>query len=276
MEGHRAKLQSENDFDVSPFCMESSEARRLFTLNSREEKRLEKVRKNLEKQRAAEEKRFVKAQKDALVHFVDSRKRNSKAKVGIYEETKNNVWQPWTASQEQLLFSSSGNWDPQNTGAGKNYQRIGKHSQKVGIDYSPYVASNSFSVLPDMQRILASEGNFIQRSRSWSNQGKPNFRFLNKVGRDKVTGKQANDSAQRSLIQENYTEATGSEIKRKEASLSDVLPPVVLPPLHSQKNKTLKEITRRGTLKKNNQVKKEELWDGLEDCRYIRPYLKDK
>lgn len=278
MEGHMEKIKSENDFDSKSFIVESSEARRIFAMNSREEKRLEKVRKNLEKQRAIEEKRLLKDQKDAVIRFF--RKRNSGAKVGAFNKlTTGSVSQPRMASQEQLS-SRSGNWDaqvdPKNLRADKNYQHNGMHCRRADIGYN-HIASNSFSVFPDVQNILASEGNLAQRSRSWSNQERANLRFSHKVGNDSIKGKKPKGSAQpqKSLIHKNFTEEFESETKRKETSLSDVLPPVILPPLHSQKNKTLKE-KRRGSLRKKEQVKKEELWDGLEDCRYIRTYLKKK
>ena len=278
MEGHTIKPKSENDFGIA-FTLESSEARKICTLNSREEKRLEKVRKSLEKQRKAEEKRLLKAQKEAVSNYFDSRRRNSTGKIDVRDRlTTNTVSQVWMTSPQDQVSLRSGNWGPQNLITKKNSSKHkGKHTRKVGFDYS-HTASNSFSVFPDMQRILASEGTFVQRSRSWSSEAsRPKFCFLtNKVRNDEIKEKQPNYSAQRSFIHENSPEVDENLEKRKETPLSEVLPPVVLPPLHSQKNKTLTE-KRLVTLKKKDQLGKEELWNGLEDCRYIRThYFKNK
>ena len=269
MEEKPAKPKSENDFDIKSFIVESSEARRIFALNSREEKRLERERKKLEKQRVAEEKRLVKAQKDAVTHFVHSRKRISAVKVGVYRELKANT----VSSSPEIPSSNSGKWDSQSFMAEK-YK--GKHSRKVGSVHN-HIASNSFSVFPDMQRILASEGNLIQRSRSWSDQWRPrNFRSQRESERNKTTGKLTQHSAEKSLTHKDSTGAVTSKTERKETSLCDVLPPVVLPPLHSQKNKLLGKKPLHRNLNKWAQNEKEELWNSLENCRYLRTYSKNK
>lgn len=266
MERHTVKSSAESFY--IPFSLDNSEAKRICTLNAREEKRLEKVRKNLEKQRIAETKRLLKAQKDITNHLFASRK-----VVSLHSAGKVNVLHrmnpAWTGTSQELLSSlRSGHLDPQCLIPEKsNSESKGKYSQKVGIDYSN-MASVSYSVLPRMRRIMASEGNFIQRCRSWSSRARPNLRFLgNKVSDEKVITKHSNSPAQRSFIHENSTDAVVSETK--ERSLSEVLPPVILPPLHSQKEKTLK-----GKRHVAFQMKNEELWDGLEDCRYIRTYIK--
>ena len=272
MEEKPAKPKSENDFDNKSFIVESSEARRIFALNSREEKRLQRERKKLEKQRATEEKRLVKAQKDAVIHFLNSRKRISAVKVGVYRElTSNAVSQPCMSSPE-VLSSSSGKRDSHSVMA-ENYK--GKQSRKVGSVHN-HIASNSVSVFPDVQRILASEANLIQRSRSWSDQWRPrNSRSQKESERDKVTVKRTQHLAQQSLTHENSTGEVKSKTERKETSLCDVLPPVVLPPLHSQKTKPLGKKPLR-SLNKWAQIEKEELWNGLENCRYLRTYSKKK
>lgn len=273
MEEKPAKPKSENDFDIKSFIVESSEARRIFALNSREEKRLQRERKKLEQQRAAEEKRLAKAQKDAVTHFVHSRKRISAVKVGVYRKLKANTVSPPCMSSPEIPSSNSGKWDSQSFMAEK-YK--GKHSPKVGSVHN-HIASNSFSVFPDMQRILASEGNLIQRSRSWSDQWRPrNFRSQKESERNKTTGKLTQHSAEKSLTHKDSTGAVTSKTERKETSLCDVLPPVVLPPLHSQKNKLFGKKTLRRNLNKRAQNEKEELWNSLENCRYLRTYSKKK
>ena len=276
MEEKPAKPKAENDFDIKSFIVESSEAKRIFALNSREEKRLQRERKNLEKQRVAEEKRLVKAQKDAVTHFVHSRRRISAVKVDVYRELKateaNTVSQPCMSSPE-IMSLSSGKRDSQSFMTEK-YK--GKHSRKVG-SVRNHIASNSVSVFPDMQRILASEGNLIQRSRSWSDQWRPrNFRSQKESERNKMTGKLTQHLAEKSLTHKDSTGAVKSKTERKETSLCDVLPPVVLPPLHSQENKLLRKKTLRRNLNKWAQNEKEKLWNGLDNCRYLRTYSKKK
>lgn len=258
-----------------PHSLDSSKARRIFTLNTHEEKRLEKVRWNLEKQRMAETKRFLKAKKDIIIHHFGFRKVHSAGQVGVHNRllTMNSAC---TISQE-LLPSRSGYLDPQWFIPEKsNSKSKGKcTSQKVGTDCSD-TTSVSFNVLPHTRRILVSEGNLdlMQRCRSWSSRARPNFRCLgNKVDNDKVITKRSNSPAQKNFIHENYSDAT--ENKGKEKCLSEVLPPVSLPPLHLQKEKTVKD-KRCATLTVTEKVRNEKLWDGLEDCRYLRTYEKNK
>lgn len=275
MEHHTAKSSKEST-DIQ-FSLDNSKARRIFTLNTHEEKRLEKVRWNLEKQRMAETKRFLKAQKDTIVHHFASRKVHSAGEVDFHDRflKMNSAWVTWKS--EELLSSGSSHLDPQCLISEKNNVKCkGKYSQKVGIDYSN-TASVSYSVLPRMRRNLASEGNLLQWFRSWSSRARPSFRFLsgNKVDNDKVITKQSNSPTQKNFIHENSRDEIVSESEVKERSLSEVLPPVSLPPLHSQKEKTLKE-KQRVTLTAKERVSHKELWDGLKDCRYIRTYVRDK
>lgn len=275
MKRHTAKTSADST-DIQ-FSLDSSKARRIFTLNTHEEKRLEKVRWNLEKQRMAETKRFLKAQKDTIVHYFASRKVHSAGKVDIHDRflKMNSAWA--TSKSEELLSSGSSHLDPQCLIPEKNnFKCKGKYSQTVGIDNSN-TTSLSYSVLPHMRRNLVSEGNLIQWFRSWSSRARPSFRYLsgNKVDNDKVITKQSNSPTQKTFIHENSRDEIVSEIEVKERSLSEVLPPVSLPPLHSQKEKTLKE-RHRVTLTTKEKVRNKELWDGLKDCRYIRTYVRDK
>ena len=274
MERHTARSSAERT-DIS-LSLESSKARRIFTLNTHEEKRLEKVRWSLEKQRMAETKRFLKAQKDTIVHHFASRKIHSAGKVDIHDRAlkMSSAWM--TSKSQEQLSSSSGQLDPQCLIPEKNnFKCKGKYSQKVGIDCSN-TASVSYSVLPHMRRILVSEENLIQWCRSWSSRARTNFLFLrNEVDNDKVITKQSNSPTQETFIHKNSTEEVASEREGKERSLSEILPPVSLPPLHSQKEKTMKE-QHRMVFTARKKVRNENLWDGLEDCRYIRTYVKNK
>ena len=272
MAQHRtAKIRAESDFGETPFSLDSSEAKRITALNAREERRLEEVHRKLEKQRTTEKKRFLKAQKDTVINLFTSRKVHSTGKIYAHERlTMDSGW----ATSRELLRSISEHFDPQCLIPEKNNSKSKrKYSQKVGVDYSN-IASASYSGLLHDTRILASEGNLIQRCRSWSSRVVPNFRFFgSKVSNDQVTTKQSNSSAKKSFIQENSTDAVESRGITKERSLSEVLPPVRLPPLHSLKEKTLKE-KRNVSLKMANKIRNEELWAGLENCRYIRRYVK--
>ena len=270
MECHMVKSSVVN----IPFSLDSAKARRIFTLNTREEKRLEKVHWNLEKQRMAETKRFLKAKKDVIIHHFGFRKVHSAGRVGTHDRllTMNSRW---TTSQE-LLLSRLGYLDPQRFIPEKNNSKSKDTciSQKVGT-YCSDTATVSFSVLPHMQRILVSEGNLslglVQRCRSWSSSARPtDFRCPgNKEDSDKVNTKRSNAPSQKNFIYENFSK----DIKGKEKPLSEVLAPIRLPPLHSQKEKTIKE-KRHATLATTEKVRNEKLWNGLEDCRYLRTYLK--
>ena len=259
------------------FSLDSSKARRIFTLNTHEERQLEKVRFNLEKQKMAETKRFLKAQKDTIAHHFASRKVHSAGKDDMGEKflKMNSAWT--TSTSQELSSSSSSHLDPQCLIPEKNNLKTKrKYSQKVGIDYSN-TASFSYSGFPHIRRIsMVSDGNLVKWFRSWSSRARPNFRFLwNKVDNDKVIKKQPNSPAEKTFIHENSTDEVESECEGKERSLSEILPPISLPPLHSQKEKTLKE-KHRVTITAKEKVRSEKLWDGLEDCRYIRTYIKNK
>lgn len=238
-----------------PFSLNSSKARRIFTLNAREERWLEKVHWNLEKQRMAESKRFLNAKKDVIIHYFGFRKVHSAGQIGVYDRLlKMNSSR--TTSRE-LLPTRSGSLDPQRSIPEKNNSKSKETciSQRVGT-YCSHTATVSCGVLPHVPRILVTEGvDLTQRCRSWSSSARTSFRCLgNKEDDDKVITEQSNTPARKNLIHEHC-----SKNKGKEKPLSEVLPPIRLPPLHSQKEKTIKE---------------EQLWNGLEDCRYLRTYAK--
>lgn len=252
-----------------PFSLNSSKARRIFTLNTREERRLEKVHWNLEKQRMAESKRFLKAKKDVIIHYFGFRKVYSAGQTGVHDRllTMNSLR---TTSQE-LLPTRSGSLGPQWSIPEKKNSKSKETctSQRVGT-YCSHTATVSCGVLPHMPRILVSEGvDLTQRCRSWSSSAITNFRCLgNKEDSDKVITEQSNSPARKNLIHEPFSKNNG-----KEKLLTEVLPPIILPPLHSQKEKTIKE-KHHTTLAITEKVSEEKLWNGLEDCRYLRAYAK--
>lgn len=267
MEGQQ--LKSENDFGVS-FSLESSEAKKIIAKNSREEKRLEKVRKSLEKQQTAEEKKRLRAQKQTLINFLKlcARGRNSFRKIWFQDQMTASTRM---SSQDQLPSSSAVTWEPQTLEAIRNNSARQKErhsrSQKSGFDYSQDESVSIFS-FPDMKRILKiNEAYFIRRSQSWCSETAQHKVCLPSrlVGKNRM---KLGNSTQRNFIREEVQ--VKSERQGKGRNLCDVLPPVVLPPLYSQKNKTLRE-KRLATLKRKDQ---DALWEGLEDCRYIRTYFK--
>lgn len=262
------QLKSENDFGVS-FSLESSEAKKIIAKNSREEKQLEKVRKSLEKQQTAEEKKRLKAQKQTLINFLKLCARgNSFRKIWFQDQMTASTRM---SSQDQLSSRSAVTWEPQNLEAIRNnsarHKERHSRSQKSGFDYSQDESVSFFS-FPDMKRILAiNEEYFIRRSQSWCSETAQHKVCLPSklVGKN---GMKLGNSTQRNFIREEVQ--VKSERKGKERNLCDVLPAVVLPPLYSQKNNTLRE-KRLATLKRKDQ---EALWEGLKDCRYIRTYFK--
>ena len=267
MEGQQ--LKSENDFGVS-FSLESSEAKKIIAKNSREEKQLEKVRKSLEKQQTAEEKKRLRAQKQTLINFLKlcARGRNSSRKIWFQDQMTASTGM---SSQDQLSSRSAVTWEPQTLEAIRNNSARQKErhsrSQKSGFDYSQDESVSFFS-FPDMKRILKiNEAYFIRRSQSWCTETAQHKVCLPSrlVGKNRM---KLGNSTQRNFIREEVQ--VKSERQGKERNLCDVLPPVVLPPLYSQKNKTLRE-KRLATLKRKDQ---DALWEGLEDCRYIRTYFK--
>ena len=159
----------------------SSKARRILTLNTHEEKRLEKACWSLEKQRTAERKKFLKAKKDVIIHQFGFRKEG------------------WHCSATPILCC-------------------------------------------------------VENKDS-----------------DKVITKRSNSSAQKNFVHENSCENKGNE-----KPLSEVLPPIRLPPLHSQKEKTIKEKRHTTLAVTSEKVSKENLWNGLENCRYLRTYKETK
>ena len=266
----RQQLKSENDFGVS-FSLESSEAKKIIAKNYREEKRLEKVHKSLEKQQTADEKKRLKAQKQSLINFLKlcARGRNSSRKIWFQDQMTASTGM---SSPDQLSSRSAVTWEPQTLEAIRNNSARQKErhsrSQKSGFDYSQDESASFFS-FPDMKRILAiNEEYFIRRSQSWCSETAQHKVCLPSklVGKN---GMKLGNSTQRNFIREEVQ--VKSERQGKERNLCDVLPPVVLPPLYSQKNKTLRE-KRLATLKRKDQ---EALWEGLEDCRYIRTYFKE-
>jgi len=267
MEYHMVKSSAVNT-DI-PFSLNSSKARRIFTLNTREERRLEKVHWNLEKQRMAESKRFLNAKRDVIIHYFGFRKVHSAGQIGVHDRLLT-INSRRTTSQE-LLPTRSGSLDPQRSIPEKNNSKSKETciSQRIGT-YSSHTATVSCGFLPRMPRILVSEGvDLTQRCRSWSSSARTNFRCLgNKEDSDKVITEQSNTPARKNLIHEHF-----SKNKGKEKPLSEVLPPIRLPPLHSQREKTIKE-EHHTTLAITEKVSKEKLWNGLEDCRYLRTYAK--
>ena len=173
MECHKVKSSATNT-DIRLY---SSKARRIFTLNTHEERRLEKARWNLEKQRTAERKKFLKAKKDVIIHEFGFRKEG------------------WSSSATPILCCVEGKEDS-----------------------------------------------------------------------DKVIAKMSNSPAH-----ENSCENKGNE-----KPLCEVLPPIRLPPLHSQKEKTIKEKRHSTLAVTSEKVSKENVWNGLENCRYLRTYKKTK
>lgn len=135
MEGQQ--LKSENDFGVS-FSLESSEAKKIIAKNSREEKRLEKVRKSLEKQQTAEEKKRLKAQKQTLINFLKLCGRNSSRKIWFQDQMTTSTGM---SSPDQLSSRSAMTWEPLNLIAMKNnsarHKERKSRSQMAGFDYSP-------------------------------------------------------------------------------------------------------------------------------------------
>ena len=136
----------------------------------------------------------------------------------------------------------------------------------------PCNESVSFFIFPDMQRILASKEYFVRRSQSWCSETAVQHKVClpsRLVGKNRMKGNSTHST------QRNFTSGeevrVKSERQGKERNLCDVLPPAVLPPLYSEKNKTLRE-KRLATLKRKDQ---DALWEGLEDCRYIRTYFKE-
>ena len=258
MECHMVKSSPVNT-DI-PLSLDSSKARRIFTLNTHEEKRLEKVHWNLEKQRMAETKKFLKAKKDIIIRHFGFRKVNSAGQVSVHDRLLA-MSSYWKTSQE-LLPLRSGYLDLQWFIPAKNNCK----SKETCIDGS---ATVSFSVPSRMRRILASEGklslDLMQLCQSgWSSSARPNFRCLeNKVD--------SAEEAQKNLIHQNSCENEG-----KGKPLSEVLPPIRLPPLHSQKKKMIKEKRHTTLIAMTDEDRKEKLWNGLEDCRYLRTYKKTK
>lgn len=280
MEGKRTKVKSESDFDSKSLIVESSESRKILALNTREERRFQKEREILEKQRAAEEKRLLKARKDVIIHFFNSRKRYTAVKAGVHEQLPVIIFpQPWMFSSKRLLSrAGKSQWKPQNlTSQDKNPpEGTENYYRNVRSGYS-LTSSSSFSILPEMQRILENERNLVQQSRSWSSESRIRyFRFLNEVASDMASERQPTHSTEETLFLDNSTGGNESETKRKETYLCDILPPFVLPPLYAQKHETLggREGVR-GNFKKWDYVKNE-VWKDLEHCRYIRSYLKNK
>ena len=130
------RLKPENDFDDKLFSLDDCEAKRIFALNIREERRLESERMNLEKLRAAEKKRLEKAQKDVLIQFIKSRKRSYTVKVCSYKNsTANSVWQPWTFSQKTFSVRSENCSTQKNTNLSKR-----NRFQKGSSDHSPHAS----------------------------------------------------------------------------------------------------------------------------------------
>ena len=272
MEGQQ--LKSENDFGLS-FSLESSEAKKIIAKNSREEKRLDKVRKSLEKQQTAEEKKRLKAQKQTLINFLKLCGRNSSGKIWFQDQRTTSTGM--STSRDQFSSRSEITWEPLNLIAMKNNSHRHKvghsRSQMAGFDYSPCNESVSFFIFPDMQRILASKEYFVRRSQSWCSETAVQHKvcLLSRlVGKNGMKGNSTHRT-QRNFIRGEVR--VKSERQGKERNLCDVLPPVVLPPLYSQKNKTLGE-KRLATLKRKDQDQQDALWDGLEDCRYIRTCFK--
>lgn len=169
MEYHKVTSSATN----TDIRLHSSKARRICTLNTHEEKRLEKMRWNLEKQRTAERKKFLKAKKDVIIH--------------------------------QFGF------------------------RKEGWSSSP---------------IFCCEKNKEDRS---------------------------NSPAQKDFIHVNSCENKGNE-----KPLSEVLPPIRLPPLHSQKEKMIKDKRHTTLAMSSEKLCEENLWNGLENCRYLRTYKETK
>lgn len=251
--------------------LDSSKARRIFTLNTHEEKRLEKVRWNLEKQRMAETKKFLKAKKDIIIHHFGFWKVHSAGQVSVQDRLLK-MSSDWKTSQELLPCLRSGHLDLQRIFPAKD-NSDSKEAQN-GDTYCSDSATFSFSVPPHMRRILASEGNLsldlVQLCQGWSSSARPKFRCLeNKEDNDTVITKRPNTQAQ-----ENFIHQSPCDNKLKETPLSEVLAPIRLPPLHSQKEKTIKG-KRHATLIAMTD-RKEKLWNGLEDCRYLRTYEKTK
>ena len=268
MEGQQ--LKSENDFGVS-FSLESSEAKKIIAKNSREEKQLEKVRKSLEKQQTAEEKKRLRAQKQTLINFLKlcARGRNSSRKNWFQDQITASTRM---SSQDQLSSRSAVTWEPQNLEAIRNNsarhkERHSRSQKSACFDYSQDESVSFFS-FSDMKRILViNEEYFIRGSQSWCSETAQYKVCLPSrlVGKNRM---KLGNPTQRNFIREEVQ--VKSERQGKEKNLCDVLPAVVLPPLYSQKNKTLRE-KRPATLKRKDQ---DALWEGLEDCRYIRRYFK--
>ena len=275
------RLKPENDFDDKLFSLDDCEAKRIFALNIREERRLESERMNLEKLRAAEKKRLEKAQKDVVSQFIKSRKRSYTVKVRSYKNsTANSVLQPWTFSQKTFSVRSENCSTQKNTNLSKR-----NRFQKGSSDHSPHASqattlTSSFSAQDVAEKNMSSEEErppFCDIDRRWtlSKTRTKYFGFPHNIVSISMTERHPKrfTTNQDNFINKNSTEVAEERAELRKATCSfDIVPPAVLPSLYSKTEDSTNKEKLHGTLTRRNHNPKNGLWDGLENCRYIRAY----
>ena len=246
------------------------DARKLLTMNAHEQKQLEKIRKSLDKERAAEEARLLRAQRDAIAHLYESQGiRGDLIMHGTRTVTgsKNN---PLT-KPEKLCRSNVDRFEVP-CFVGESVSETGgktANARKTSLE----IPSGSQKFLPELNlhNIMASTGSSVQRSHSWSTRTRPDLRLLKNTNNNdhwKKKYRENSEKKQQCFLHENFKDGVKGENHRRERSLSEILPPAILPPLYSQKVRGIGEKYRQ--VNRTRTQRSEEVWDNLEDCRYIR------
>ena len=258
--------------------------RRAIARNYGEQLQLEKLQKYLDKSKTLETNRFQRSQMDTILQLCDTRGVNLKELCN--EEL--------VAAEERKSRCESNNSRPgsrppltSNTKPRENKEilmLVRKFSQSFISSASNCSAISRISAksfLPEVQQILERKSQ-LERSRTW-----PQSRFCLKresaflsafpAKCDKLSQKTAVGDGKSSSFTEGFAfkeDVVPEENKSELKPLHELLPPVQLPSLRLQKTPT--PYKQKNTREKKTESTTEEVWKDLENCRYLRPYLKHK
>ena len=257
------------------------DVRRVMTRNYREQQKLEKLQKYIDKSKTLEMNRFQRSQMDTILRLCETQgvdvnelcegELASGDEMTRRTETNNN-----SRSRTNSGISSSSE-NRENKDILRLVRRFSQSSLYSSCSATSRISTRSY--LPEVQQILERKKQ-LERSRTWLQAGSslPKKELVvtsNLASKTKETPKQGTviEGTSSSLTEDCVFNGHGiPEEKTKEKPLHELLPPIQLPPLHLQKLPTLRE--QQDSREKKADYSNDEQCRDLEECRYLRPYLR--
>ena len=252
------------------------DARRLLAVNAGEQKRLEKFQRHIDNKRRERERMLIRAQKNAILKYCES---SGKGFEEFSYVEKNKKAKGHDCSRAVV---SSDVLKSHETMATETETKAIKTKQGQNRKISLHKMSSKGFCLPELElkSIFSLKDRPFNRTRSWSSP--PGKLEVNNGSTGKERGvsflqvnQREQDHYKRKMTFEENCENANKEQKKTEKPLSDILPPLVLPPLHLQRRLSLQEQNKSLYWKSNSMNEEKSLkkqYEELSDCRYLRNY----